>query len=240
MRAIQAHGGLETWYQTPTSAYTWEYANAGSNTRFKTYLVADNRTRQVYHTFLTMGTPDKVQPVTGRMAWDGQNAWMSPDTLQGPNPRFWATTGYYFQSIPFILSDPGLRYERLPDEVLNDEEYELVRVSYDDGVGDSPGDVYTLYVNKETSLVDAIRYTVTFGRERPEPGASQPETLFYYEDYETVDGLTVATRFRGYNVIDGEVTSFKNEAWADSISFRVPFDESQLRMPADGRIQPMP
>ncbi len=61
-----------------------------------------------------------------------------------------------------------------------------------------------------------------------------------YKNYTTVEGLTVATRFRGFNVVDGVLTDFKNEAWAGEISFTKPFDESRLLMPEDGRVQPMP
>lgn len=240
LRTIEAHGGLDAWFNAPTSSYTWEYSNVGSNIRFKSRLVADNTTRQVYHDLIELGTPDNPQPIQAWFAWDGKEAWISPDTLEQPNPRFWATTGYYFESIPFILSDPGLRYERLPDAELDGTLYDMVRVSYGDAVGDSPDDTYVLYVNKETSLVDAIRYTVTYGRGGQPAGEPLRETLFYYEEYVTVDGLTVATRFRGFNVLDGVVKDFKNEAWADEISFTKPFDASRLIMPEDGRVHPMP
>ncbi|MFK7846843.1 MAG: hypothetical protein AB8G77_16200 [Rhodothermales bacterium] len=240
LRAIDAHGGLAAWYNAPTSSYTWEYSNAGANIRFKSLLVADNRTRQVYHQLLEMGTPDAPKEVSGRFTWDGTDAWISPDTLKQPNPRFWATTGYYFESIPFILADPGLIYDVIPEEDLDGKLYDMVKVSYSEGIGDSPNDHYILFINKETSMVDAIRYTVTFGRGAAESGAPLRETLFYYEDYTEVDGLKVARRFRGFNVLDGVVTDFKNEAWADSFSFREPFDASQLVMPANGRVQPLP
>ena len=58
LRAIEANGGLEAWYRAPTSSYTWEYANVGSDVRFKSFLVADNRTREVYHDLLTTGSYD--------------------------------------------------------------------------------------------------------------------------------------------------------------------------------------
>lgn len=242
LRAIEAHGGLLAWHSAPTSAYAWEYSNAGMDFRFKSYLVANNQTRQVYHKLLELGTPDKSVAAVGRFAWDGTDAWISPAKLQQPNPRFWATTGYYFESIPFVLADPGIDYEVLPDEVLDGVAHDMVRISYGEGVGDSPGDTYTLYVNKGSGLVDAIRYTVTFGRPARQGADARPksETLLYYEDYVAVDGLKVATRFRGFHFVDGKMGDFKNEAWATEISFRQAFDATQLKMPADGRIQPLP
>ncbi|MBT4099611.1 MAG: hypothetical protein HOM68_06100 [Gemmatimonadetes bacterium] len=240
LRAIEAHGGLEAWYRAATSAYSWEYSNAGMDFRFKSYLVADNRTRQIYHELLEFGTPANPQPASGRFAWDGEQAWISPAALEQPNARFWAGTGYYFESIPFILADPGLHYETLPDEELDGVAHHMVRVSYDEGVGDSPGDLYTLYVHPQTGRVSAIRYTVSFGRTKAEAMAQQVrETLLHYEEYVTVDGLTVPTHFRGFHFVDGAPADFKNEAWASDISFSETFDPAKLVMPADGRVQPM-
>lgn len=241
LRAIEAQGGLEAWYAAPTSSYAWEYANTGANTRFKTYMVVDNSSRRAYHTILEQGTPDASGPATGRFAWDGSQAWISPASLSGPNPRFWSLTGYYFQSIPFVLADPGLHYEVLPDAPLDGIPHDMVRVSFSAGVGDSPGDTYTLYVSKDTGRVAAIRYTVTYGQTLEEARqATPPETLFYYLDHETVDGLTVPTRFEGYRVTNGEKGAKRSEAYVSDISFRRPFDESQLEMPDDARVQSMP
>ena len=239
-RAIDAHGGLEAWYRAPTSSYTWEYANVGLDYRFKSFLVADNRTREVYHDLLTTGTFDDAREVDGSFAWDGTNAWIVPDTVANPNPRFWGISGYYFQQIPFVLADPGVNFERLPDEELDGTTYEMVRAYFGPGVGESPGDSYTLYVHPETGLVDALRYTVSYGREVG-PGADLPETLFYYDDYITVDGLTVATSYRGYDYTeDGERGEFGNEAFADSISFRRDFDPTRLQAPEGARFVPSP
>jgi hypothetical protein len=241
LEAIEAHGGLEAWYSAPTSAYAWEYSNLGSNTRFESYLVADNRSRRVYHDLRTFGTPESVEPVDARFAWDGEEAWISPAERQSPNPRFWALTGFYFESIPFVMADPGIRFLVLPPEDLNGVPHDRIMAYYDAGVGDSPGDTYTLYLNPESRMVDAVLYTVTFGRAY-EPGPGDPEptssgTLFYYQDYTTVDGLTVPTRFRGFAYRDGVQGDLRNEAWASEISFRQPFDESRLTMPGDARVE---
>jgi len=235
LRAIEAHGGLRAWYRAPTSSYTWEYANVGADLQFKSFLVADNQTRHVYHDLTHVGPYDDAEPVDAQFAWNGEVAWMAPDSLQQPNPHFWATTGYYFEQIPFILADPGLTYERLSDETLDGTTYEMVKVGYEENVGYSDDDTYTLYVHPETGRVDAIRYTVTYGRDVP-ADADLAETLFYYEDYVTVDGLTVAMHFRGYPYTDGGRGDLRNEAWADSISFRRPFDASNLTPPDGARI----
>jgi len=234
LRAIEAAGGLEAWYAKPTSAYTWEYSNVPANLQFKSRLVADNATRRIYHTLLTVGDYGAAEPVDARFAWDGHDAWIWPAEIEKVNPRFWAATGFYFSSIPFVLADPGLVYESMPPEDLDGKTYDMVKVGYEPGIGDA-SDHYTLYVDQDTDRLRAIRYTVTFGG-RPARG----ESLFYYDDYTTVEGLTVPTHFMGYRFADGQKGDFRNEAWVTDISFSEPFDESQLIMPEGGRIQPMP
>ena len=239
---IEKHGGLEAWYAAPTSAYSWEYSNFGSQRRFKTSLVADNTTRRIYHRIMTLGTPDAVEEIDGRMAWDGQDAWISPASIDQIDPRFWAATGYYFESIPFVLADPGVNFKVFPPEEHDGITYDRVTAYYNPSVGDTPGDTYTLFINPETGMLDVVLYTVTYGRPY-EPGDDWPPepirgNFFRYSEYVTVEGLTMPTRFRGYTYADGEVGDLRNEAWASDLSFTQPFDESQLVMPADGRLQP--
>jgi len=235
LEAIEAHGGLEAWYEAPTSSYVWEYANQDVDLQFASFLVVNNRTRTSYHDLLQIGPHGSPQPIEGAFAWNGEVAWITPDSLEQPNPHFWATTGYYFEQIPFVLADPGVTFERLPDETLDGTTYTLVRAGYVEGTGYSDDDTYTLYLHPETRRVDAIRYTVTYGQDVP-ADAEIPETLFYYEDYVTVDGLTVPQHFRGYRYVNGTRGDRRSEAWADSISFRRPFDASRLSPPEDARI----
>ena len=241
LRAIEAHGGLAAWYRAPTSSYTWEYANKGADLRFKSFLVVDNRTRRAYHDLLTTGTYDHARPVDARFAWTGDRAWIAPDSIEQPNPRFWALSGFYFQQIPFVLADPGTHYEALPDDTIDGTPHDMVEITFGEDVGDSPDDRYTLYLDKGTGRVDAIRYTVSYGRDVG-PDEALPETFFDYADYVTVDGLTVPTRFEGYtySAADGPGDTLRNEAVADSISYRRPFDASKLEPPQGARFVPPP
>ena len=241
LQAIEAHGGLAAWYRAPTSSYTWEYANKDADLRFNSFLVVDNRTRRAYHDLLTTGTYDNARPVDARFAWTGKRAWIAPDSIEQPNPRFWALSGFYFQQIPFVLADPGTHYEALPDDSIDGTPHDMVEITFGDDVGDSPDDAYTLYLDKETGQVDAIRYTVSYGRDVG-PDEELPETFFDYEDYVTVDGLTVPTRFEGYayNENDGPGDTLRNEAVADSISYRRPFNDSKLEPPENARFVSLP
>ena len=241
LRAIEAHGGLSAWYRAPTSSYVWEYANQGADLHFASFLVVDNRSRRAYHDLLRTGPYEDPQPVDAAFAWTGDRAWVAPPDIEQPNPRFWALSGFYFQQIPFVFADPGINYEALPDASIDGTPHDMVRITFGDDVGDAPDDVYTLYLDKESGQVDAIRYAVTYGRDVG-PDADLQETFFDYQDYVTVDGLTVPTRFEGYGYSDDEGIgdSLRNWARADSISYRRSFDESQLTPPDTARFVSLP
>ncbi len=232
LRAIIAHGGLDAWHNAETSHYVWGFTGG-----LKTRMVAHNRTRHVYHDVLSMG--GEVLPDEAQIVWDGTHAWAVPDSLP-VRVRFMATTGYYFQSIPFILADRGVRYEVMPPAILDSVEHHIIRATFDDGVGDAPGDHYTLYIHPKTYVVNAIRYRSTFGQGRPPIDENMSEVLLYYKDYITVDGLMVSTRFEGYEFSDGEKGQIYYEASSSEHSYTQPFDESRLRMPSDAMIDPMP
>lgn len=236
LRAIEAHGGLAAWYRAPTSSYTWEYANKGADLHFKSFLVVDNRTRRAYHDLIFTGPYENPRRVDARFAFDGERTWIAPDSIERPNPHFWALSGFYFQQIPFVFADPGLNYRSVSDDTIDGTPHDMVEVTFEEGVGDSPGDTYTLYLDKKTGQLDAIRYTVSYGRD-VEPGADLPETFFDYEDFVTVDGLMVPTQFKGYSYSDetGPGDTLRNKAFADSISYRRPFDVSNLEPPENAR-----
>ncbi len=232
LNAILAHGGLDAWHNAETSSYVWGFVGG-----LETRMTAHNRTRQVYHDILSMG--GEAVSDSSQMAWDGVNAWIYPGSTPA-SPRFMATTGYYFQSIPFILADPGVRYEMLPRALLDSVEYHIMRATFDDGVGDAPGDHYTLYIHPETYEVDALRYRSTYGRGRPATNEGMSETLLYYRDYVAIDGLLVPSRFEAYGFSEGQKGDKVYEAASSEHSYTKPFDESSLLMPEGARIDPAP
>jgi len=232
LQSLEAHGGLDAWHNAETSSYIWGFGGG-----IQSKMVAHNRTRQVYHDILSMG--QDIVPEGAQMVWDGDEAWAYPDSAP-PGARFMATTGYYFQSIPFILADPGVRYEILAPAILDSVEHYLLRATFDDGVGDAPGDHYTLYIHPETYMVNALRYRSTFGSGRPPIDENMRETLLYYKDYVAVDGLTVPTKFEGFGFMDGQRGDKYYEAASSEHSYTQPFDESRLIMPEGARIDPGP
>lgn len=100
------------------------------------------------------------------------------------------------------LLDPGLNYEYLGEHSDQDITYEIVKVSFSSDT--KPQDIYQLYINRETGLIDQFLFTVA------EYGVVETPLLMRVE-YEEVDGLLLPTR-RKYqrSTWDAETT---DEPW---------------------------
>ncbi|HBQ10870.1 MAG TPA: hypothetical protein DEF51_06680 [Myxococcales bacterium] len=182
--AIEAHGGLGAWLSKGTIAFEFDYRP----------LDDPNKRRHSFNEVDLWRARAFQREVDGdaRFGFDGSQAWIVPSLDAFPSsPRFWATTPYYFVGIPFVLADPGARYERLEDAALDGVAHQVVRVTYEEGTGDSPDDYYVIYVHPETHRVSAIRYVVAYPAYFPE-GGHTPEKLMRYEDLREVDGLWLA------------------------------------------------
>jgi len=107
------------------------------------------------------------------------------------------------------------------------KQYTVVRMTFDDGTGDTPKDHYKLFIDPATNRLHAAEYVMTFpGMTNGKP--ESPPSVFVWEETQTVDGMTVPKRYTVYwtdgrvAVKDGEVKDW---------SFAARFDESKLKMP---------
>jgi hypothetical protein len=78
------------------------------------------------------------------VGFDGNEAWIapSPDKLGRP-ARFYCLGPFYLFSVPFVFADNGARQESLGKKSFHGKEYDVARITFDEGVGDSPEDEYT-------------------------------------------------------------------------------------------------
>lgn len=191
-RAIEAHGGLATWLAHGTIAFDFDYRPLAQPER-RMY------TRSRVDLWRSRATQRELgEAADAELGWDGERAWIAPAPEAFPSTaRFWATTPYYFVGIPFVLGDPGVRFEVLPDAELDGVAHRIVKASYESGTGDSPDDYYVLYLHPETHRVSAIRYVVAY----PgffEEGQHSPEKLMRYEGLHEVAGVLVPARLDTY------------------------------------------
>lgn len=187
-KSIEAHGGLDPWL-----------SNGPLRFRFR-YVPLSGPARDTYQTVSPWSSVARHQLADDRsveFGWTGTQAWVHPpDADPKTNVRFWSLTPYYFVGIPFVLADPGVQYEQLPDATWEDKEYHLVKTTFE-GVGDAPDDFYVIYIKKDTFEVDAIRYIVTYPGFFPGGGQS-PEKIMAYDGATTVGGATFAASHRTF------------------------------------------
>lgn len=153
------------------------------------------------------------QGYDGSEFWLKQNGKLVTDTVSLKRVAFNRPTNFYWFTMMQKLLDPGLKYEYLKDQTIDGANYDVVKVSFE-SKDNKPTDVYQLYINKDTKLVDQFLFTVMdFGKTEP----SLMELT-----YEKVDGLLLPTkrRYKSSNW-DAEVT---NEPWIEVNWSDVKFD----------------
>lgn len=185
--AIEAHGGLAGWLGAGSVAFTFDYAPLGKPE-------ARRYTRSRVDLWRARAVQEELgEGADARFGWNGEEAWITPSPEAFPSSvRFWATTPYYFVGIPFVLADPGARFAVLPDAELDGVAHHLVKVTYEEGTGDSPDDYYIVYLHPETRRVAALRYVVAYPA-RFEKGQHSPEKLMKLGPLEEVGPLRFPT-----------------------------------------------
>lgn len=126
--------------------------------------------------------------------FDGREAYVAPATAPLRMARFHLRTWAYFLALPFKLSDPGTRIEALGSRPFAERPAEALRLSFLSGTGDSPDDWYLLYADPATHRLLGATYIVTYFGDRATAEARPNAVRF--DDPVTVDGVTLATRFR--------------------------------------------
>ncbi|MEM6854550.1 MAG: hypothetical protein AAF593_09095 [Planctomycetota bacterium] len=169
------------------------------------------------------------------IVYDGQTAWLSPAdaAVPGPPARFHVLTWPYFVAVPYKLDDPGTAHAdagahpiRSADEVLPG-----TKITFGEGVGDTPDDWYMAFADPDTGYLTALSYIVTYGVAAEE--ANKQASIVLYDDFVDVDGVPFATTwtFHYWTPGEGLVGEPKGNAKLSNIAF---VDE----LPADAFVKP--
>lgn len=75
--------------------------------------------------------------------------------------------------------------------------YDLVKVTFDENVGDAPDDYYVIYINQENQQVGVIRYIVSYPEYFPE-GGHAPEKFMALQGLQTVESIALAKGYKTY------------------------------------------
>jgi hypothetical protein len=147
------------------------------------------------------------------IGFDGKNVWVVPDSLTN-GARFYHNLYFYFYAMPFVLGDPGIHYEDVGNKQLFGMNLHGIKISYGDGVGDSPKDNYILYYNEESSTMKALMYTVTFRSQE----SSDKFSLIKYDTWQDVNGVLLPEKIQWYNFKNDSIGEMRNEVLFTNVS----------------------
>lgn len=221
---IDAHGGMAPWRSAKTVSFETEFAGPSDSSSIVMRETIDQARRRAYIDF----------PRTGEsLAWDGKRAW-SMNWKEPFPPRFIALLDYYFLSLPWLTMDPGVRLAVAGKDSLWEDptEYSTVKMTFSPGVGDTPRDSYLLYIDPQSSRLKACKYVMTYHSMMPEGTNALPEHVLVYEDWATVNGMVVPTRYTIYRTDHTPVGTCSIRDW----SFNTRFDEKRMAMPDSAKV----
>ncbi|AVI51140.1 hypothetical protein C5O00_08110 [Pukyongia salina] len=129
---------------------------------------------------------------TMEQGFNGQEFWLKlngetiTDTTALKRVAFARPTNFYWFTMFQKLLDPGLNYEYLDKKTIGPKTYDIVSISFE-SKNNKPTDIYQLYINEESGLVDQFLFTVAdFG---------VIETPFLMQlEYEQIEDLLIPTK----------------------------------------------
>jgi hypothetical protein len=93
----------------------------------------------------------------------------------------------YWLLMPAKLLDPGVHLSLEDPEEKDGKTYDVLRVTFDDGVGLTPHDTYWAYIAKDTGLME--RWEMVLTGQKPEE-----RSAYTWTDWESVDGVKLAMK----------------------------------------------
>lgn len=185
---LKAHGGLGQWREFKTLSYDLRHQ--------------DDPAPGEHYTMDLLNRKDLTVADSFKIGFDGENVWVAPNkkAFPGKSARFYHNLFSYFFSIPFILADPGVAYSS-DTLTVDGKKYDVVKVSFEAGVGDADKDTYQLLIDPNTKQMEKLLYTVTYFSGE---GSGNFNALAY-EGWEEVNGVRLPTRLTGYTYLDGHL-----------------------------------
>ena len=181
----------------------------------------------------------RMEAKDGSLAvFDGTTAWAEP--AGNAMTRFHLLTWPYFAMLPFKLDDGGTQLEHVEPATTRPAEggnpLSRAKLTFGDGVGDSPDDWYILYANDDGRL-GAAAYTVTYGK-TVEQAEAEPHAIVYdgFVDVPLPDGtpsgvvISTAWTFHNWSEADGVDPAVIGTATLDNLRF-VPMEDGMFEAP---------
>jgi hypothetical protein len=176
------------------------------------------------------------------MVFDGRDAWVAPADAPMPptRARFALLTWPYFVAAPFKLADPGTHIDDAGQKPLDAHRIlPAGKLTFGEGVGDSPDDWYMVYRDPDTGRLAALAYIVTYGQSTHD--AEKSPHLAIYDAFEEVDGAVLPMRisFWNWETSTGKVGEQIGSVELSNYRFIEPNDDTFTK-PENARIDQLP
>jgi hypothetical protein len=227
-KAMEAHGGLQQWYANGPLQFHFNYQPLDGNSPRNTIQISDNWSAKVRH---------KMAVDTSRQfGWDGSVAWALPNASEIPfDARFWALTPYYFVGIPFVLGDEGVHLEKLGADTLNGKRHDLIKVTFEEGLGDAPDDYYILYLDPDSGKVTGYRYVVSYPAYFPD-GGHTPEKIMVLEGQQEIIGLLFPEGYQTFMWEDQQKGEHVTNITLSDLSFLPDLPQTYFEVPQGAEV----
>lgn len=193
VKVFDAHGGLDVWNSMESLTYTQPKKSGNDVT------ITNLKNRKIL-----------VDMAEHAIGYDGEDIWLQNkgDAEYKGKPRFFYNLMFYFYTMPFILADDGINYSEAKPLEFEGNTYPGIKITYNDGVGESSGDEYILYYNPETYKMEWLAYTVTFFSKEK----STDLHFRRYNNWQDVNGLQLPATMAGYASENNVPTKMGKEA----------------------------
>lgn len=96
----------------------------------------------------------------------------------------------YWLLMPWKMADPSVHLSTLGRKIVDDKPYDVLHLSFDAGVGESPGDQHWVFINPETGLIDQTGYFLE-RFEKNDPSLEEA-TIWAWSDWVTTGSVRFA------------------------------------------------
>lgn len=172
---VEREGKIVASYAHRWDRHTGDYRVSGKDPQGNDFVVVMN-----------------VNTKNGRGWRNGEEVTDAAEMLRRGYARFINDT--YWLLMPLKAMDPGVHRESAGEKTdACGRKYDVVKLSFDPGVGLTPADVYWMWVNRDTGLVDEWHMKLQSSKPEDPPG----EVVFH--DWRRFGGLLISTRreYRG-------------------------------------------
>lgn len=157
-------GDYQTLLNKKDVVYTYTYQTPDGKADISTekYMFDGELSYGMYHqherTFPDLEGPIE-QGYNGKKFWLKHNGNNIQDSIRLKRVAFNRPTNFYWFAMFQKLMDPGLSYEYIGEQAINNTPYDVVKITFNSN-NNKPTDIYQLYINKNTLLVDQFLFTV--------------------------------------------------------------------------------